>query len=125
MGVIPSLRLTPCYPTSTRVYCIHHHPSFDRTGTIAHPGQKPMALKLSFLRTLRGHVSYVWSVAFSPDGQNLASGDSILDHTAKLWNVQTGQELRTLPGHSDEVESVAFSPDGKTLASRDETIMIW
>ncbi len=35
--------------------------------------------------TLRGHVDYVWSVAFSPDGKYLASGSN--NNTVKLWSV--------------------------------------
>ena len=80
---------------------------------------------ISLLRTLTGHTDYVTSVAFSPDGQTLASGS--WDHTIKLWNLTTGQEVRTLTGHTDIVRSVAFSPDGQTLASGsdDHTIKIW
>lgn len=71
-----------------------------------------------------GHF-IIYSIAFSPEGQLLASGGS--DQTIKLWDVATGRELRTLTGHSDDVESVAFSPDGRTLASgsNDETIKLW
>jgi WD40 repeat protein len=37
------------------------------------------------IRTLHGHTSWVESVAFSPDGEWIASG--ILDGTIKLWQV--------------------------------------
>ena len=55
------------------------------------------------------------SVAFSPDGTQLASGT--LDGTVELWDVATKQNIATLQGHTYWVWSVAFSPDGKTLAS--------
>jgi WD40 repeat protein len=75
--------------------------------------------------TLTGHSHWVLSVAFSPDGQTLASGSH--DKTIKLWDVKTGKLRYTLRGHSGSVRSVAFSPDGQTLASGsgDKTIKLW
>ncbi|KAM7188910.1 hypothetical protein V8F33_010357 [Rhypophila sp. PSN 637] len=77
------------------------------------------------LQTLEGHRLSVQSVAFSPDGQRLASGSS--DQTIKIWDAASGQCLQTLEGHRLSVQSVAFSPDGQRLASGsgDQTIKIW
>jgi WD40 repeat protein len=75
--------------------------------------------------TLRGHSDYVGDVAFSPDGKRLATSSG--DHTAKVWDTESGKELLTLRGHSETVSGVAFSPDGKRLAtsSFDQTARIW
>ena len=75
--------------------------------------------------TLEGHTDLVWSVAFSPNGQTLASGSQ--DRTIRLWNPNNGNLKRTLRGHRDAVNSIAFSPDGRTLASGswDGTIRLW
>ena len=77
------------------------------------------------VHTLVGHSNAVTSVAFSPDGQTLASGSE--DKTIEMWKLEAGKRWYTLTGHSDWVTCVTFSPDGRTLASsgRDRTIHIW
>ncbi|WP_375472719.1 NB-ARC domain-containing protein, partial [uncultured Nostoc sp.] len=67
----------------------------------------------------------VSSVAFSPNGKLLATGDA--DGKTYLWQVDDGKLLFTCIGHSSWVKSVAFSPDGQTLASGsdDQTVKLW
>src|SRR5262249_54058576 len=67
-----------------------------------------------FIRALVGHSSYVFGLAWSPDGHTLASAGSF-DGTAKLWNTTSGMPLRTLKGHKGYTHHVAWSPDGKFL----------
>jgi WD40 repeat protein len=77
------------------------------------------------LKALLGHSGPVFSVAFSPDGQKIATGSG--DTTVKVWDAASGKELFTLRGHSNRVTSVAFSPDGQKIAtgSRDATARVW
>jgi len=77
------------------------------------------------LITCNGHNGWVQSLAFSPEGEILASGSN--DQTIRLWNVHTGQCLKTLRGHTSWVQSLAFNPDGEILVSgsNDYTIRLW
>jgi WD40 repeat protein len=56
----------------------------------------------------------VTSLAFSPDGKRLASGDDV---SVRQWDAATGKEVRTFPGFKENVLAVAFSPDGRTVAA--------
>jgi WD40 repeat protein len=70
-------------------------------------------------------LSSVNTLAISPDGNILASGND--DKNIRLWDLNSKKILATLSGHSQAVKSVNFSPDGKTLAtaSDDKTIKLW
>jgi WD40 repeat protein len=71
------------------------------------------------------HDALITSVAFSPDGQTIASGSE--DKTIKLWRRADGTLVQTLRGHQGRIYSVAFSPDGQTIASasEDKTVRLW
>ena len=71
------------------------------------------------------HESAVYSVAFSPDGQYLAT--STKDGFVRLWRAKTGQELRKWHAHEENATCVQFSPDSRYLASGgwDEKVKVW
>jgi serine/threonine protein kinase/WD40 repeat protein len=65
--------------------------------------------------TLRGHRERVLDVAFSPDGEWIATGS--LDYTARIWETRTGQNVATLSGSSSPPFRVQWSPAGDYLAA--------
>lgn len=73
----------------------------------------------------RGHRAAVRTVAYSPDGNFLATGSR--DNSIKLWQVSTGREIRTFLGHLNPVNVVVFDPSGQWLASgsSDNSVIIW
>ena len=70
-------------------------------------------------------MSEVNSVAFSPDGERLASAGG--DGTLKVWNCATGKVIQRFNAHNGFVCSVTFHPDGKHLASvgADKRVKVW
>lgn len=92
---------------------------------VVSPSPTASSEKFTPVTTFLGHTLPVYSVAFSPDGQTLASSSK--DSTIKLWDIRNGQLKTTLTGHSFDITSVAFSPNGQTLASgsSDRTIKLW
>jgi WD40 repeat protein len=78
------------------------------------------------LQALLGHSGPVTCLAWSPDGQTLASGGG--EWLVRLWEGRTGpKKLRILPGHTGLVRSISWSPDGKRLAtaSDNQTVRVW
>jgi WD40 repeat protein len=70
-------------------------------------------------RTLKGHSGWVTTVAFSSDGQRLASGS--WDETVKFWDVATGEQLSTVTSKVKEIQALAFSHDGHLLATENSS----
>ena len=74
--------------------------------------------------TLEGKAGFVWCVAFSPDGNTIATGSN--DGTVMVWDVETRMVRHRLTGDTRVTLSVSFSPDGGTLASAgSDGIKLW
>jgi WD40 repeat protein len=74
-----------------------------------------------------GHDSWIWSMAFSKDGQSLitAGGDDTL-----IWWPATSEKpepIRKVTAHRGWVRAVAVSPDGQFVASggNDRVLKLW
>ncbi len=67
----------------------------------------------------------VRSLAFSPDGRQLAVAGA--SHAIGLWDVARRAKLGAMEGHTGDVTAVAFSDRGKVFASgsRDGTVKLW
>lgn len=74
---------------------------------------------------LREFSNYPIGVAFSPDGDQLATGDAA--GMVKIFDSRTGGLVQELKGHSQAVWTVAWNPAGTRLASggNDATARIW
>jgi tRNA A-37 threonylcarbamoyl transferase component Bud32 len=91
-----------------------------------HPPQAPpppaQKRDLAF-KTLLGHATPVWAVAFSPDGKQLASGS--VDQTIALWDVADGVASGRISEGSG-VFGLAFSKDGKLASANvDTNVKLW
>jgi len=74
---------------------------------------------------LAGHSNWLWAVAFSTNGQWLAS--ACQDGTVGLWDANAHTNLALLHGHQGPVYAAVFSPDGKSIFSggEDGTVRCW
>ena len=88
-------------------------------------GIHPMTNEGYTFYTFRGHTSWVWSVAWSPDGARIASASG--DGTAQVWDALSGDHLTIYYGHKDSVYAVSWSPDGHRIASAgyDKSVQVW
>jgi WD40 repeat protein len=88
--------------------------------TPTHPGQ----MQIKTLFTYSGHTNWVWSVAWSPVSERLASASA--DATAQVWDAANGDHP-VVHHQTDTVYAVAWSSEGKRIASAgyDKTVQVW
>ena len=74
----------------------------------------------------QGHTTGVGRVAFSPQGEMLASVGR-LDKTIRLWDVATGRVIHQFQGNFQGGLYVAFSPNGRTLVTSggEQMLRVW
>jgi WD40 repeat protein len=71
---------------------------------------------------LPGHSRFTLCLAFSPDGQSLASGGA--DGTLRVWDVAAGRQRFQVKGDAVAVFAVAYNPNGRTLLSAGWQMMV-
>jgi WD40 repeat protein/tRNA A-37 threonylcarbamoyl transferase component Bud32 len=126
---------TLCGHTS-RVQAIAFSPDGLRLVSVSHradqqPNTSPAELVVwdtitkKHLLRLDGGVAPAWGVAFSPDGQQLATAGE--DGVVRIRQASTGEVIQSLHGHTERVWDVAFSPDGSLLATAgaDRKVRVW
>jgi predicted RNA-binding protein with RPS1 domain len=76
-------------------------------------------------RVLLGHSAAVNSALFDGEGSRVVTAAA--DHTARIWDAVTVQEIKRLQGHCAGVTSATFDADGKWIAtaSADHTVRLW
>jgi sugar lactone lactonase YvrE/predicted Ser/Thr protein kinase len=73
--------------------------------------------------TLTGHPASINGLAFSPDGQVLASMSGA---DIRLWDVASHEQRSVLAGDVKYYFGLEFSPDGRLLAAADDhTVRLW
>jgi len=84
------------------------------------------ALTYDLLLTIQSE-GVIESLAYSPDGSILASGDGFDNFSVRLWDSANGTLLHRLEGHLHGVDNLEFSPDSQFLASAsyDGDVRLW
>ena len=78
------------------------------------------------LRTIQAHDHYLSSLAWKPDGRQLASASA--DQRIRIWDADTWKPVITIdPAHNGVVTALAWSEDGQRLVSggNDGLVRIW
>ncbi len=74
---------------------------------------------------LFGHTHRVLAIAFSADGQWLASGGDG-EYEIYIWDAATGERIHTLAGHTDQIMDLAFRINGNLASvSEDRSLRLW
>jgi len=110
---VEALRVTEDQPDEARLHRLRINLTLDTSP------------RLVMLATHDDSPWGVYHVEFSPDSRLVLSAS--FDHTARLWNVETGNPVGEPMRHKDTVYHAAFSLDGKRIAtaSYDYTARIW
>ncbi len=102
---------------------VHDQPSLKRDMQFA-PINQPTPEKTAEPPTvISGHSSYVWSVAYSPNGDHLASASQ--DKSVRIWECSDGELLWVDNSFTTKVFLVKYTPSGDELwaCSQNEVVL--
>ena len=74
---------------------------------------------------LSGHRGAINMALFTPNGERVVTAS--VDHTARLWDAQTGDVIRVFEAHQGPLYCLAVSADGRMLVTgaQDNTLRLW
>jgi len=112
------------YDAASSLLCSGSFDQFLFVWKIGAPGREA---ETKLVAKLAGHPSRVKSVAFSPDGQSLVSGDAS-GHVI-LWDTKQYTALLAFKAHASGVASVQLLPTAHSYllltSSFDKTAKLW
>jgi serine/threonine protein kinase len=118
----------PTPPPQQRPAEADNRPPAVRPPVQQRPNTRPPAVAQESpdeLHLLTGHQASVTSVAFSPNGQRILSGDA--DGAIYLWDVENRRIAQRYLGLRSTITSLAFAPDGQSAlsGSLDRSVIVW
>lgn len=122
---------------SDNIFCLACSPGDNTIATVA-SGSRDTTVRIWSINTLspftieeglvyREHTDCLLSLAWSPDGRSIASGDTA--GVVRVWQAATATTLATYRGHARFVRGIAWSPDSAFIVSGgdygDSTAQVW
>lgn len=68
---------------------------------------EPVKKKFYYFKTLRTHLLPLTNIAFDRNGEKCVTGS--YDRTARVWDIDSGNEIHVLQGHQNAVFSVDYN----------------
>jgi WD40 repeat protein len=97
--------------------------NIELAAKIPHPYVPPAGGSIMLLKgeawpsPFKGHKDHVCSIAYSPDGKQIASSSGDGPGTVRVWDVSTGSRRTFRTTNFNYVPIVAYSPDGTQIAA--------